>query len=243
MRFVLAIWAVMAWTLVLTVSILVVLLSIPVSLFIPFARFQGGIPAWVVGRLPHLTLSSIRITCDPGYDPKRVSMYVQNHVSSMDGYVSIRALPHPFCGLLNESHLRIPGYGWIMRLGNAIGVPKDRSGRTAALTRAAMERATRGISLLVFPEAHRTRDGAMRPFRKGVFFMARDAGLPVVPVAVRGLWEILPRGQWIPRPGRIEIHIGAAIETDGLSDDEVGELAVRTQDTIQAWLSAAPVRG
>ncbi len=239
-RFLLAIWAPIAWLIVLVVTVLVVLVSLPISLLIPFERFQGGIPAWLIGRLPYLTLSPIRITRAEGFDPTRASMYVMNHVSSMDGYVAVRTLPHPFCGLLNESHLKIPGYGWIMRLGNAIGVPADRSGRTAALTRAATDRKSRGISVLVFPEAHRTRDGQMRPFRRGVFFMARDAALPVVPVAVRGLHEILPRGHWVPQPGCIEVHLFEALETAGLSDDEIGQLAERTQQQIQSWLDGEP---
>lgn len=229
-------WSVVSWLLVFTLSVSVVLLSVPFALVVPFERWQGTWPTWIIGRLPHLTLSRMSVTRDPAYDPKRTCVYVQNHVSSMDGYVSIHALPHPFCGLLNASFLTIPGYGWIMRMGNAIGVPKSRSGRLEAITAAARDRAERNISILVFPEGHRTRDGKMRSFRTGTFFMARDAGLPIVPVAVSGLYDILPRKRWVARPGHIRIHVCAPIETAGLTDEQVDELAKETQAVIQERL-------
>ena len=64
------------------------------------------------------------------------------------------------------------------------------AGRTAELTAAAQDRVKRGLSILVFPEGHRTRDMKVGPFKRGVFFMARDANIPVVPLAVHGIHQV-----------------------------------------------------
>lgn len=66
--------------------------------------------------------------------------------------------------------------------------------------------------------------------------MARDAGLPVVPLAVRGLHAICPKGSWLLRPGTIDVYVGPQVETAGLSDEEVGALAVRFQRAIGEYV-------
>ena len=236
-RVLLILWSIFAWSIVISVSLSIVLVCTILSPIWPFERIQGSWPGWIIGKLPYLTLSRISVTWDPAVDPDQTVVFVMNHVSSMDAYVAVHGLPHPFCGLLNASHLKIPGYGGIMRLANAIGVPKGK-GRFEAVATAALERKARKISILTFPEAHRTRDGELRDFRTGAFFMARDAGMPIVPVSVSGLWHVLKRGEWIINPGHIQLHAGAPIPTDGLTDDEVRELAASTHAQIKSRLAA-----
>ena len=235
MRLLFAIWSVVAWSVGLAIQILVALICAPLLLLKPFERFQGGWPATVIGWIPRLTLSRRTVVWDRRYDPRRVSVYCSNHTSMLDGHVAVHALPHPFCGVENAAHLDVPGYGWLMRLANAIPIPRGGK-RTEAVVAAAKERAGRGISILAFPEAHRTLDGHVRPFRKGVFLMAREAGLPVVPTAVRGMYHVLPKGTWIVSPGHLEVYLGPTLETAGLSDAELDVLAERTRAIITAWI-------
>ncbi|MFT5434849.1 MAG: 1-acyl-sn-glycerol-3-phosphate acyltransferase, partial [Myxococcota bacterium] len=168
---------------------------------------------------------------------KRVSLYVMNHTSMLDGLVAVGALPHPFCGIENAAHLQLPGYGWLMRMANAIPVRRrSEGGQTGQLTKTAIERAGRGISVLAFPEAHRTPDGQVRDFRTGVFRMARDAGLPVVPVAIRGAHEVFPKGRWYVTPGHLDVYIGPTIETENLSDEELEVLSQQCRLIITDYL-------
>ena len=228
-------WAVpslIIWTLAFVITMLLALVCVPIALFVKFERFQRRGPAQVMGLIPRLSGSRIYVHLDPGYDPGCVSLYVQNHVSMLDGYIALASIPQVFCGLENAAHLRIPGYGRMMRLGNTIPVYRRSEGRGAEIAENAKERAGRGISTLAFPEGHRTLDGRVREFRRGVFFIARDAGLPIVPIAVRGASKMLPKGSAFLRSARLDIYIGAQIETAGLDDEALGEVMVRARQTI-----------
>ncbi len=175
----------------------------------------------------YITFSSVKIVYDPGFDPKRTSVFMQNHVSWIDGQLACIAIPHAFCGLFNYWHYRVPGYGWIMWLARGIRVFPRSQGRTAEITAQAKDRVAMGISILAFPEGHRTRDGKIGPHKRGTYFMARDAGLPVVPLCVRGLYGVNRKGTWQFWPGRIVVYVGAQMETAGLNDEQIGELADR----------------
>ncbi|HFE44994.1 MAG TPA: 1-acyl-sn-glycerol-3-phosphate acyltransferase [Nannocystis exedens] len=226
--------SVFTWVMAFGVMIGLAIICIPIAVFVRFERFQRKGPAQVMGLVPRLSGSRIVVHFDPGYDPGRVSLYVQNHVSMLDGHIALATIPQVFCGLENAAHLRIPGYGQMMRLGNTIPVYRRSDGRASEIAASARERASRGISILTFPEGHRTLDGGVRPFRTGVFRIARDADLPIVPIAVRGAYKMLPKGTAILRAVRIDVYIGAQVETAGLSDDELVELSVELRAKIAA---------
>jgi 1-acyl-sn-glycerol-3-phosphate acyltransferase len=156
----------------------------------------------------------------------------------LDGPLAAAVIPQPFCGLMNHWHFRIPGYGWLMQLGKSIPVYPRNAGRTAEITEAARERAAEGISILTFPEGHRTLDGNVRPYRRGAFFMARDAAIPVVPMVVRGLYEVNRKGTWMFEPGLVQVYLGTHVETAGLDDDAVSDLAERFTRFADTWVRA-----
>lgn len=183
----------------------------------------------------YFTLSRKHVHVDPRYDKKRVVVFVQNHVSMMDGNIACGAVRVPMCGLENASHLKVPGYGWLLTAANAIPVERG-AGRYRKIAEAFRERASRGVSILTFPEAHRTKDGKLQPFKRGVFTIARDAGLPIVPLAVRGAYRMLPKGAITCRPSKVEIYMAPPIETEGLTDAQIPELMERVSTVIEAWV-------
>ena len=228
-------WSIIAWTISFFWMICLTLIILPIMLFVRFERFQ--LPPQLCVSLPiWLTCSRLKVHVDPGYDRSRVSMFMQNHVSMMDACIACGSIRVPFCGLENASHLRVPGYGWLMRCANAIPVDRSKKGFFAEIEAAMRERASRGISILVFPEAHRTMDGKLRPFKRGVFQMARDAGIPIVPIAVRGAYRMLPKGTISVRPSTIEVYIAPQIETEGLRDDDLPALMERVREVLEGWV-------
>lgn len=176
-----------------------------------------------------LTGSRLTVEHHPRFDPDRRAVYCQNHVNVFDGHVACASIPTAFCGMMLAWHFKIPAYGWLMRLAEGIPVYPGKSGRTAEVSAAARDRVDRGLSILVFPEAHRTLTGKVQPYKRGVFFMARDAGIPVVPLGVRGAYEVNRKGDWKFTPGHIRVFIGPQFETAGLDDEGVTRLARRMQ--------------
>lgn len=71
--------------------------------------------------------------------------------------------------------------------------------------------ADRGMSILVFPEGERSRDGTLLPFRPGLGVMVRELAIPVVPVRIRGLEQVFPRGASWPARGEVRVTFGKAI--------------------------------
>lgn len=182
-----------------------------------------------------LTGSSVEVLSDPRFDPERRSVFCQNHVNLMDAHAAAAAIPHAVCGLMNWWHFKLPVYGWLMSISQGIPVPPKRPGRSREIAEAARERAARGLSILVYPEGHRTLDGAVRKFRSGVFRMAREAGLPVVPLATWGMFDMMRKGSPLIRPSRIRVFRGPQVETAGLSDDELEALIDGVQAVVAAF--------
>ena len=204
---------------------------------IPFQRHYGLLLRRAMAACPKSTFSQIDVHYDTEFDPHRQSVFAQNHVSIMDGPLACHVIEQPFCGVFNHWHFHVPGYGWVMRLSKGIPVYPKRKNRTAEITRHARNRVREEkISILVFPEAHRTLDGSVREFKHGVFFMARDVGAPIVPLAVRGLFDVNHKGSSRFKPGHIEVFVGRQIETGGMSDDEIPALANTTRTIMADWI-------
>lgn len=133
----------------------------------------------------------------------------------------------------------IPFMGW--HLWSAGNFPIDRSDprRTANSLRRVIDGVRGGKSLAVFPEGTRTPDGRLQEFKHGAFKIAMRAGVPIVPVAIRGTFKLLPKTTLAPRPGRVDVIIGMPIDTRGYSEKNLGDLIARTRDAIQANLTSA----
>lgn len=183
-----------------------------------------------------LTLSTFNIYHDKDFNPERRAVFIQNHVNMLDGQLACHVIPHEFCGLYNHWHNWIPGYGWIMWLAHGIKVYPKSKGGVARITEQARERVAMNMSILAFPEGHRTRSGQVGPFKKGAFVMARDAGLPVVPLCVRGMLDVNQPKSSVFRPGTVDVYLGPQIETAGLTDDQLVDLAEHVRGFHVRWV-------
>ncbi len=203
------------------------------SLVMPARKTQMLIGSPGMAACFKFSLSKLEIIYDADFDPERRSVFCQNHVNLMDAHAACASIPHPFCGLMNAWQFNIPFYGWIMKLADGIAVKSGGANRYREVAAAARDRAANGISILVFPEGHRTTDGKVHEFKKGVFLMAREAGLPVVPLATRGMYELNRKGTWLFTPGKVTVYVGAQIDTAGLTTDELRKVSARTEKTIR----------
>jgi len=177
----------------------------------------------------------LEVRCAPGFDRTRTSIFVCNHVNIFDPFVLYSAIPQFIRGWELEDHFRIPVYGWMMkRFGNVPvtgrNTPADLK-RLLKLTKASLEK---GISLVVFAEGGRTRDGHVKPFREGIFRMVRQLQYPIVPVSIVGSFDFYRKGGRILYPARIVVHLHDTIETAGLELDreQADALRLRVQQTV-----------
>jgi len=177
----------------------------------------------------------------PGFDAKRTSIFMVNHVNLLDPFMLYCAIPQLVRGWELESHFKIPVYGWLMgRFGN-VPVPVVRSPKDLKrLWRLTQEAVNSGVSLIIFPEAKRTRNGHMGEFEDGGFRLAQQLGVPIVPVSLVGSYHHLRTGDWILRPTTITVILHDTIETKGMHKEDVPALKARVrqliEEPVEAWM-------
>ncbi len=156
-----------------------------------------------------------------------------NHTSLVDVFAVAARLPGSIRFVAKRELLRVPFFGWGLRLSGQI--PIDRKDRGAAVNAyaEAARALTAGKSALVFVEGTRSRDGRLQPFKKGAFVMAIATQVPCVPVFVSGAYELLRRGSVAPRPGRVEVRVGDAIPTTGMTYEDRDRLKERCWKAMQ----------
>jgi len=189
--------------------------------------------------------SRVRGYVHPGIDPNRVYMFAQNHVNMLDHCTCYHLTPHFKQGIELASHFNIPFYGWFMRQRGTIPVLRDGSPKEALkqLTEGVRREVARGHSLLVFPEGTRTVDGRVGPFQQGVFRIAQKLGLPIVPVSVTGMFEVMRKGEPYINPGHeVHVHMDAPLETAGTPKSRipaiVDEVHQRISSRVDAYYAA-----
>jgi len=175
-----------------------------------------------------------------GFDDKRTSFFMVNHVNLFDPFILYCAIPQLVRGWELESHFKIPIYGWLMkRFGNVpvadVRSPKDLK-RLWRLTQHAVDS---GTSLIIFPEAKRTRDGHLNEFEDGGFRLAQQLGIPIVPVSLVGSINHLRTGDWILRPANITVYIHDTIDTKGMNKADVPALKARVKQIIAEPVEAS----
>ncbi len=178
-------------------------------------------------------------------DPKRSYVVVANHLSVLDIMACFLAVPVPIRFLAKKELFRIPILAPAMR---AIGIVEvDRSARSAIheqVNRQARELVASGRSLIIYPEGTRSRDGELRPFKKGAFTMAVAGGIPVLPLTIAGTYRAWPPGRLLVTGGRtIKAVIDPPIETAGLRKRRRDRAHGRDPDHHREALSGARRQG
>jgi 1-acyl-sn-glycerol-3-phosphate acyltransferase len=165
-------------------------------------------------------------------------IFMANHQSNYDIPVLLGHLPAPFLWLAKAELFRIPIFGRAMR--GAGYIPIERSNRQAAIEtlRQAAGIVRQGGSVVIFPEGTRSMDGTLKPFKKGGFIMAIEAGAAIVPVALRGTFDIMPKRRLLIRPRDVTLLIGAPIATTGYSLHTKEMLMDAVRNALQRQLVA-----
>jgi len=163
----------------------------------------------------------------------RPHVLMANHQGAFDIFALLAYLPVNFKWVAREEIFRIPILGWAMAAAGYISI--DRKGKKKAME--SVERAVAkirdGASVLVFPEGTRSPDGEIHPFKRGGFTLAVKAGVPIIPISIRGSRNVLPRSSLRVRPGRIEIIVGKHVRTDDRSLADRGSLMEEVKRAIE----------
>lgn len=144
----------------------------------------------------------------------RGGLFLVNHQSFLDPLLVAVFLGRPVSYLARDSLFRVPVLGWILR--NTHVIPISREAARGGSIRIAIERLNSGFLVGIFPEGTRSADGEVHKFRPGFLALVRRSQQPIYPVGVIGANQVMPRGAWWIRPGRIDVVFGKPFSDEDL---------------------------
>lgn len=204
-----------------------------IGLFRPFAPvvdvlLRGWARSWLIPAGVHVRVEGAeRIPAD---EPLVV---VSNHASNFDIVVQLAALPLPIRFLAKRELFSIPLFGAGMRRIGMVEV--DRAGASwSSISAQAREALDAGVSVVVYPEGTRSRDGSLGPFLRGGFVLARDSGRRILPVAVSGSASVMEPGRLRIRGGEVRLRIGEPISPEGRKPTELRDATRRAIEELLA---------
>ncbi len=196
-----------AMPLLLVITILAALSTILGSM-LGFSRSMGYWPGHIWARLfCIICLVRVKVSGRDNIRPHTSYVFVANHQGAFDIFSIYGYLGHNFRWMMKKALERIPLVGYSCRVSGHIYVDNSTPSRTRETMQTAERQLAGGMSVVVFPEGARTKDGRMHPFRRGAFQLAMEFNLPVVPITIDGAYRVMPRSAILPRPGVIKLTI------------------------------------
>src|SRR5207253_8381839 len=230
---------------------LLLIFTPPVLLIGSLARRQNWIYWWAnwgARTWLRLTGVKVKVTGQAHLDPTQTYVFVANHWAYLDAAPLFAFTGRRMGMVAKKELLKAPILGYGMGFVNVIAIDRSNRERAVETLKIATERLRSGISFGVCPEGTRARPGEMLPFKKGAFHMAVQAGVSVVPVALKNSDVLMGKGTGEAWPGRIDMVMLPPVDTSWVkSDDDLAALARQVQHSIMRELgieklAARPVK-
>ncbi|HYN86635.1 MAG TPA: lysophospholipid acyltransferase family protein [Pyrinomonadaceae bacterium] len=230
------------WWSLAAAGLLLLVFGPPAILIAYLARRREWVYPWALfGARAWLILSGVKVRVKgrERLDPRRSYVFVANHRSFLDTATLFAHLGRRIGMIAKKEVLKVPILGYGMGYVNILAIDRSNRARAIETMKAATDRLRRGVSFGVFAEGTRARPRQLLPFKKGAFYMAAEAGAPVVPVAIKHTDELMGKGTGRARPGTLEMVLLPHVETEGLrTDEEIRELSERVNAMVAAELKA-----
>lgn len=179
----------------------------------PYGRFGAWAWLWLSGM-------KIVVRGREHLETKQPYVFISNHRSYLDTATLFYYTGRRIGIIAKKELLKVPILGPGMSFVNIMAIDRSNRERAIKTMKAATDRIRAGVSFGVFAEGTRAPVGEMLPFKKGAFYMAIEAGVPIVPVAIKNTDRLMGKGTGVSRPGTIEIVFMPPVETNGYATDE-----------------------
>jgi 1-acyl-sn-glycerol-3-phosphate acyltransferase len=233
------------WWSLFVAGALLLIVGPPAILISALAGHREWLYPWALfGGRNWLRLSGMKVQVRGAelLDPDRPYVFIANHRSYLDTATLFAFLGRRIGVIAKKEVLKVPILGYGMSYVNVMAI--DRSNRERAIK--TMDEATKrlrsGISFGVFAEGTRAMPGEFLQLKKGAFYMAAQAGVPIVPVVIKNTDLLMGKGTGEAKPGTIEMVLLQPIETVGVSTDaEVQQLLKQVQQVMANELGVAKI--
>jgi 1-acyl-sn-glycerol-3-phosphate acyltransferase len=232
-------WLALPWTILVFYPLVVVTTVFWGAVAIAIAAFSQRIAFWCgtawAWCLTWASFVRVRVEGREHARSDRSYVLLTNHQGDYDILALYGFLRLQFRFVIKQELRKVPFLGWACAAIGHIFVDRSNSRRAVSSLDAAKPKLVGGVSVLFFPEGTRSEDGSLLPFKQGGFVMARQLGLPILPMTISGSLRILPKGCLAPRPGTIRIRIHPPIEPEDAAASE--RLTEEVREIIGSGLS------
>jgi 1-acyl-sn-glycerol-3-phosphate acyltransferase len=153
----------------------------------------------------------LEVTGLENLDRARTYLIMGNHQSLFDLFVIPAAIPLTYVAVEAAYHFSIPLWGSLVSRWGCIPIHRDNLEKAKESLEIAKQRLREGTSIIILPEGHRTLNGEMGEFKKGPFYLARQAGADILPFAISGLFDYNCKGAFQLNPKLVRVSIAPAI--------------------------------
>jgi 1-acyl-sn-glycerol-3-phosphate acyltransferase len=160
---------------------------------------------------------------------------VSNH-QGMGDIMMAFCLDTHFKWISKAANFLVPFMGWFMFHAGYIPLKRGNKKSIARCMERAREYLDMGVSVLFFAEGTRSKDGNIQAFKPGAFKLAIEAGVDILPLAISGTHDALPKDTWLysDEYSHMRMLVGNVISTAGYSEDNLHELIAKTRNTVIA---------
>lgn len=211
-------------------------LSLVVSLFEKDGRMQHGIARFWARAIVRSAGCSVDVLGREHLHSQPVAVYASNHTSYMDTPVIFGSLPFQFRILAKKELWPIAFIGWYLDRSGQIPIDTANPHATMSSLSVGVKTLRAGMPLFVFPEGGRTETGGLKPFLSGAAYLAIRAQVPLVPMALSGVYDLLPIHTRHLYPGKLRVVVGEPIDTKGMTVRQTDELNARLRSAIEGLL-------
>ncbi|RLE23516.1 MAG: hypothetical protein DRJ65_11680 [Acidobacteria bacterium] len=176
----------------------------------------------------------------------RACLLLGNHESRFDVFAVGGSLQRFAVGLEAASHFKMPIWGRITRAWGQLPLPEGRMAEARETFDQAAAVLTSGTDVIILPEGHRTRTGALGDLKKGAFHLALATKADILPFVQQGLYEFHNTHSWRLFPRRLRVIFGKPIPFESFKDSSVEDLRDRVRETLleldKGWEARKPER-
>jgi len=169
----------------------------------------------------------------------RPAVFIFNHQSALDTLVLGSLLRRDFTGVAKKEAARDPRFAPVGALLDVVYIDRANSQKARQALQPVVDRLRSGTSIAIAPEGTRSPTPRMRPFKKGAFHVAMQAGVPLVPVVIRNAGQLMWRGEAVIHPGTVQVAVLKPIPTRTWRvkdlDRRVADVRARFEATLEAW--------
>lgn len=175
---------------------------------------------------------SIQVKGKENVPKNRPVIFVSNHFSHLDIGCLCYSLPHNLHYIGKKELIWTPVVGWYMWVAGHIFIDRSNKRKAVKSISKAAKKINAGKSVVVFAEGTRSKTGKVETFKKGAFHLAMEAEVDVVPVSIKGTFEVWKSGSFKITPGKVTVEIGKTVSHQNYDKKNITDFVNRVRSII-----------